>query len=314
MEENIDLRMAEAIKLAKIAFFSYSFDGTILAIDRVAFDFFELEGIFKDPQSLIGKNIESLFEYMGPKGRIRDEIKAIGRISKLEYGIRTLKNTEKWGIHNSYIYIDEKTGEEAIQVCFYDITDRKLHEKETENQYKILVENSIEVIWTMDLEGNFTYMSPSVEMLRGYTVEEAMKMTLEETLTPESFIISMTELQNWLSKPNDEFPQSFTMELEQFKKDGTTVWTLVTIKPIFDNDGEVFELQGGTRDISQRKENEAALSKNEEKYRTIMNHVNDAFYAHDFKGKIIDVNVNSCNMLGYKKKELVGQNLSIFTS
>ena len=194
MEENIDLRMAEAIKLAKIAFFSYSFDGTILAIDRVAFDFFELEGIFKDPQSLIGKNIESLFEYMGPKGRIRDEIKAIGRISKLEYGIRTLKNTEKWGIHNSYIYIDEKTGEEAIQVCFYDITDRKLHEKETENQYKILVENSVEVIWRMDLEGNFTFMSPSVEMLRGYTVEEAMNLTLEETMTPESFATSMTSL------------------------------------------------------------------------------------------------------------------------
>ena len=72
MAENIDLRMAEAIKLAKIAFFSYLFDGTILTIDQVAFDFFELEGIFKNPKSVFGKNIESLFVYIGPKGRIRD--------------------------------------------------------------------------------------------------------------------------------------------------------------------------------------------------------------------------------------------------
>jgi len=43
-------------------------------------------------------------------------------------------------------------------------------------------------------------------------------------------------------------------------------------------------------------------------------HVNDAFYAHDFKGKIIDVNVNSCKMLGYKKEELIGQHLSTITS
>lgn len=314
MTENIDLRMAEAIKLSKIAFFSYLFDGTILAIDRAAFDFFELEGIFKDPQSVIGKNIESLFVYIGPKGRIRDQIRAKGKMSKVEYGIRTLKNTEKWGIHNSYIYIDKKTGEEAIQVCFYDITDRKLHEVEIDNQYKILVENSIEVIWTMDLEGNFTYMSPSVEILRGYTVEEAMNLTLEETMTPESFALSMTELQNYLSKPVDELPYSYTIELEQYRKDGTTVWTLVTIKPIFDDDGEVFELQGGTRDISHKKKAEKDLTASEEKYRIIVDHVNDAFYAHDFKGKIIDVNPNSCKMLGYKKKELVGQHLSIFTS
>ena len=127
MAEDIDLRMAEAIKLAKIAFFSYSFDGTILEIDRVAFDFFELEGIFKDPQSVVGKNIETLFVYTGPKSRIRDEIKARGKISRLEYGIRTLKGTEKWGIHNSYIYIDKN----GISHYYYEtgISDNIISEK-----------------------------------------------------------------------------------------------------------------------------------------------------------------------------------------
>ena len=47
MAEDIDLRMAEAIKLAKIGFFSYSFDGTILTIDRAAFDFLNLKAYLR---------------------------------------------------------------------------------------------------------------------------------------------------------------------------------------------------------------------------------------------------------------------------
>jgi glycerol kinase/signal transduction histidine kinase/CheY-like chemotaxis protein len=130
MAENIDKRMAEGIKLARIGFYSYLFDGTILAADKETFDFFELQGIHKDHETLSGKKIESLFEYIGPKGRLRDELREKKSVSRLEYGIKTLKGNEKWGIHNSYLFIDEKSGKEAVQVCFYDITDRKKHEEE----------------------------------------------------------------------------------------------------------------------------------------------------------------------------------------
>ncbi|MBN2788890.1 MAG: response regulator [Candidatus Delongbacteria bacterium] len=130
MSQNKDKRMSEAIKLAKIGFFSYMFDGTILEIDQAAFDFFELEGIFKDPGSVTGENIGSLFDYKGEVGRLRRIIKDKKKVFNLEYSIRTLKGTDKWGIHNSYIFIDEATGKEAIQVCFYDITSMKKKEEE----------------------------------------------------------------------------------------------------------------------------------------------------------------------------------------
>ncbi len=130
MTKNIEKRIAEGIKLARLGFYSYMFDGTILYMDRETFDFFELEGTFESPESLIGKNIESLFIYTGAKGRLREEIRAKKSVFRLEYGIRTLKGNEKWGIHNSYLFIDEETGKEAIQVCFYDITERKKNEEE----------------------------------------------------------------------------------------------------------------------------------------------------------------------------------------
>ncbi len=130
MADNIDKRMTEGIKLARIGFYSYLFDGTIINADQETFDFFELEGIYKDHESLSGQKIESLFEYTGPKGRLREELRENKSVSRFEYGIKTLKGNEKWGMHNSYLFIDEKTGKEAVQVCFYDITERKKHEEE----------------------------------------------------------------------------------------------------------------------------------------------------------------------------------------
>ncbi len=130
MAKNIDKRMAEGIKLAKLGFYSYLFDGTILSADQETFDYFELEGIYKGPDSLVGQDIGSLFIYTGPKGRLRQQIREKKSVFSMEYGIKTLKGKDKWGIHNSYLFIDEGTGKEAIQVCFYDITDRKKQEEE----------------------------------------------------------------------------------------------------------------------------------------------------------------------------------------
>lgn len=57
--------------------------------------------------------------------------------------------------------------------------------------------------------------------------------------------------------------------------------------------------------LKRRRELEQA-----EQYRMIYEHLNDAFYAHDFAGRIIDCNGNACRMLGYAREELVGENMA----
>nr|MBP9211984.1 PAS domain S-box protein [Bacteroidota bacterium] len=144
-----------------------------------------------------------------------------------------------------------------------DITDRKRSEEQVianERRYRLLAENSTDVIWTMTFEGNFTYISPSVLQLRGYTPEEVMLQTLEEVICPGS-IPSVVE---GLKKRSDqaqsgEFVQHEFYEVEQPCKNGTTVWTEVVTHIMRDEHGTATGIIGVSRDITARKRSEDLL-------------------------------------------------------
>ncbi len=69
----------------------------------------------------------------------------------------------------------------------------------SEEKHRLLADNALDVISVVDIDGNFTYISPSVEKLRGYTPAEVMHQTLEEILTPEGAAIAREELAQTLA-------------------------------------------------------------------------------------------------------------------
>jgi PAS domain S-box-containing protein len=84
-----------------------------------------------------------------------------------------------------------------------DITGQKQMEEEirkSNERYQLLADNVSDVIFMRDMNFNFTYLSPSVEKMTGYSVEEAMSLTLEETYTPHSIEVAMQALSEELSK------------------------------------------------------------------------------------------------------------------
>jgi PAS domain S-box-containing protein len=132
--------------------------------------------------------------------------------------------------------------------------------QKSEERHRLLADNASDVIWTMNLKGEFTYISPSVEKLRGYSVEEIKKQKPEEFLTKNSlkhFTEGMKVIHQAVAE-GKRFPD-VTVELEQPCKDGTTIWTEVTITGIYRDDNTFFGILGVTRDISQRKEAEKSL-------------------------------------------------------
>ena len=124
---------------------------------------------------------------------------------------------------------------------------------ESEVRYRLLAENAADVIWTMDLKGQFTYISPSVFHLRGFSVEEAMAQTIEETLAPSSAKLVREEMTKLLTQiTNGEMPKGGVYHLEQIRKDGTTIPIEVTISTLNDPDGNTAGIQGASRDITER--------------------------------------------------------------
>ena len=132
--------------------------------------------------------------------------------------------------------------------------------RRSEAQFRLLAENADDVIWTMDLQGRFTYISPSVQKLRGYTPQEVMDQSLEKALTPDSLLL-VQGLIDELSRRIGEGQRDFDLppqEVEQPCKDGSTVWTEVIVTPLFDEGGSFLRLLGITRDISERRRREDA--------------------------------------------------------
>jgi PAS domain S-box-containing protein len=133
--------------------------------------------------------------------------------------------------------------------------------KESESRYRLLAENVMDIIWNLDLETlRFTYISPSVFPMRGFTPQEAMNLPLDKHLSSESFENLRRVLSEELAKdglkgidPN----RSRTSELEQILKDGSYAWAEATMRFIRDDTGRPVSVLGVTRDIRERKRVEA---------------------------------------------------------
>ena len=153
---------------------------------------------------------------------------------------------------------------EQVESLHAEISEsRRAHELLLEQQCRLRMFEHIttEVFWTMDLYGNFTYISPSVEHLWGYSPEEIMRLTLADILTPTSLAVAMdanrrssADIQAGLISLNN-----FRKELEQVCKDGTLVWAEITMSYVFDANGAFQEKRGVTRDITERKCHELLL-------------------------------------------------------
>ncbi|MFP3870482.1 MAG: PAS domain S-box protein [Syntrophobacteria bacterium] len=226
--------------------------------------------------SLLGESAEILYPS-------REEYERVGRefYSAIEKGgigrIETQWITGDGRIIDCYLQgssLDAGDLSGGVIVAATDMTERKQIEKalrESESRYRFLAENITDVIWTMDMDLRFTYESPSVMQLRGYTVEEAMAQGPEDILTPASLQVARRAFAEELARKQEhDASRQRTLELELKCKDGSTVWTEVKTKILFDPEGQPTGILGVSRDITERKRAEEKLHTYQEQLRSLV--------------------------------------------
>jgi diguanylate cyclase (GGDEF)-like protein/PAS domain S-box-containing protein len=171
-----------------------------------------------------------------------------------------------------------------------------------------LAENTRDVIWVLDASVmRFLYVSPSVEQLLGYTAEEMLELPFRKILLPENqgdFLRLTRQRVDAFSTQRAE-NVSYRNEVVHIHKDGTMVYTEVVNNYYFNVEAGRVEIQGVSRDITERRQAEQALRESEARYRTLVDHAPWGILAVQ-AGGFVFCNQAGASLAGFQAHELVG--------
>jgi PAS domain S-box-containing protein len=260
---------------------------------------------------------ERFFAWLGTK-RLTNYIKEPFTGSELSYAINLLMRSHNAELtlrvqESNYLGTVDNSASRfsrhedvAHNAILKSVTEESL--KEVEERFRMITENIDDVIWTMDREGNFLYVSPSQTKLTGYSPQEAMQKPLRDKLTFHSFQKVNEKMNAFFADMQQGIMSSSTsmLELEQYRKDGSTVWIDVTVSPIFDDAGNFQFFLGVSRNISERKQFEAELKKQKHVLGTIFEHAPFAMLLVNSEGRVESINHAGVEAVGKQKEDILG--------
>ena len=125
---------------------------------------------------------------------------------------------------------------------------------ESQTLYRLLTEDTLDVLWKADCNLCITYISPADERLRGYKAEEVIGRHVFDLFTDEGVaIVKKIMRQSQTSEPATTQAGFLTFEVQHKCKDGGVLWGEVLSKPERDEQGVIIGYHGITREITQRK-------------------------------------------------------------
>ncbi len=183
----------------------------------------------------------------------------------------------------------------ALETSLRDLRDR-------EEKFRLLVEHQTDLVVKVDAAGRFLYVSPAYCRTFGRTEEELLGSTFMP-LVHEDDLPSTQEAMRNLHVP----PYMAYMEQRAMTAGGWR-WFAWNDSAVPGPDGDIVEIIGVGRDITERREAEEALRRSERLYRSVIDNIEDVFYRTDSSGRLSMISPSGVRLLGYEHAgEMLGR-------
>ena len=188
-----------------------------------------------------------------------------------------------------------------LLVWSHDITARRKAEAEmlqSEERYRLLADNTDDIVGLNDSEGNRLYISPSFYRKTGWTPEDVHSTDWRTRVHPED--IAHTEKARLASARGG----AHSVEYRILCRDGSWLWVSTSYKTLPGTDGKPWRLLIWSHDITARKKAEAALRESEEKFRTLFETASDAIFLLQ-GNQFIDCNASTLQIFGCQSRDQI---------
>lgn len=315
------IEVVQGVKNQRHSFFDSSVDafciadahGRVLEANQATLS---LLGYSRDEIAAIG--MRKICTWPTGYERFARQLEIEGRVKNYQVKLRKRNGAEADALLDATVEHANEAGTVTHHYVIREMTANDLEIRalrESERRYRLMADNVTDVIWVMDTNLRLTYITPSVERLRGFSVDEVMSQRLEEIFTPASLQVALKLIKEELSSRKPErigLVKLGTIGLEMICKDGSTVWTETRVTMLYGPDGWVAELMGVTRDVTERQKANEELRKSEEKYRSLVENINAVIYAADVKGRITYLSPAIESFYGHSPAEFGDAHFSFF--
>ena len=209
-------------------------------------------------------------------------------------GVKHSNGVIFWISVNAEPLLDEAGGLKGIVCTFRDITERKLAEealRASEEKYRALVENINDILYTVDTQGNITYISPAVERFTKYKVSDLIGKPFAPLIYPDDLPGLLDSFNRLMSG------QMESWEFRVLDKDGRIIFMCSSSRPQY-KDGQIVGITGLMTNITERKQAEDQRDIALEKYRVLFQSFPLGITITDAAGIIVEANKESEHLLG----------------
>ncbi|HSK64308.1 MAG TPA: PAS domain S-box protein, partial [Pyrinomonadaceae bacterium] len=220
------------------------------------------------------------------------------------YRLTNAKGELRWLEEMITVERDRRGHAIGVRAVVRDITDQQKADeliREREERYRELFENANDIIYTHDLQGNFTSLNRSGERITGYSREETMKMNVADVIAPEYLNLAREMIAHKAAEH-----VSTVYEIDIISKNGRRVRLEVSTRLIF-RDGKPVGVQGIARDLTERKHSEEALRETQAFFNSFMDNSPAVAFMKDHTGRYVYVNKPFERLFGQKLRFLKGR-------